>query len=175
MTKINSQKYSKALLEVSKEQNKVEEVLKEVNELIELFNRASLAAIFGSEVYSEQAKSQLVDTLNQSASELMHNFLNTVRANGRLSDLYEILLEVKNTADDMFKIGDVEVISSVALTSAQLDKMNQLARAKFDLNTVKIINTVDPSILGGFVINSRGKIIDASIKTQLAKIAKEIL
>ncbi|WP_373279847.1 F0F1 ATP synthase subunit delta [Lactococcus fujiensis] len=30
-------------------------------------------------------------------------------------------------------------------------------------------------ILGGFVINSRGKIIDASIKSQLAKIAQEIL
>ena len=102
----------------------------------------------------------------------MKNFLDTVRANGRLADLAEILAEIKNTADDMFRIADVEVISSVKLTETQIEKFVALAKSKFDLNEVTIVNTVDEKIVGGFIVNSRGKIIDASVKSQLAKLPK---
>ncbi|MCL2112856.1 MAG: F0F1 ATP synthase subunit delta [Streptococcaceae bacterium] len=175
MTKVNSQKYSKALLEVAQEKEQLENILTEVNEMIQLFEENNLNTFFASEVYSYTVKSEVVDTLLQSSSELISNFLKTVRANGRLSDLTEIFDEIKNTADDMFKIADVEVVSSVQLSEHQIDKFAEMTKAKFDLNEVKIINTVDEKILGGFIVNSRGKIIDASLKTQLAKIAAEIL
>ncbi|WP_252899448.1 F0F1 ATP synthase subunit delta [Lactococcus fujiensis] len=143
MTKINSQKYSKALLEIAQKQNKVKEILDEVKELTQLFETSNLKTFFASDVYSVEAKSQIIDTINQSASELMRNFLNTVRANGRLSSLMEILEEVNETADSMFKIADVEVVSSVPLTDEQLAKFSQLAQSKFDLSTVNLINKVD--------------------------------
>ena len=175
MTKVNSQKYSKALLEVAQEKGQLEAVLAEVSEMIQLFKENQINHFLSSDVYSYSVKSELIDTLIQSGSELMSNFLNTVRSNGRLSDLAEILDEIKNTADDMFKIADVEVVSSIPLTETQIDKFIRLAKSKFDLNEVKVINTVNEKILGGFIVNSRGKIIDASLKTQLAKIAAEIL
>ena len=174
MTKVNSQKYSKALLEVAQEKGQLEAILSEVSEMIQLFKEDNLVAFLSSEVYSFSAKSELIDTLLQTSSEVMSNFLNTVRSNGRLGDLGEILDETKNAADDMFKIADVEV-SSIALTNAQIEKFTAMAKAKFDLNEVTVINTVNEKILGGFIVNSRGKIIDASLKTQLAKIAAEIL
>ena len=175
MTKVNSQKYSKALLEVAQEKGQLETILSEVNELVTLFKEDGLASFFANDVYSNDVKSQVVDSLLASSSELMANFLKTIRLNGRLADLAEILDEIKITADDMFKIGDVEVISSVALTDEQVSKFTNMAKAKFDLNDVKIINNVDENIIGGFIVNSRGKVIDASIRTQLNQIAKEIL
>jgi F-type H+-transporting ATPase subunit delta len=175
MIKINAQKYSKALLEVAKEQGQLDAVLSEVSEMSLLFKENNLDTFFASEVYSFPAKSEVIDTLVEASSALMANFLKTIRENGRLSELAIILEAIKNTADDMFKIADVEVVSSVPLTEAQLEKFAGVAKAKFDLNEVKIVNTVDEKILGGFVVNSRGKIIDASLKTQLAKIAAEIL
>lgn len=175
MTTVNSQKYSKALLEVAKERSQLEVILSEVNELTQLFKEENLASFFETEAYSASAKAQVIDMIKENASDLMKNFLNTVRANGRLADLSDILAEIKNTADDMFKIADVEVVSSVKLTETQIEKFVALAKSKFDLNEVTIVNTVDEKIVGGFIVNSRGKIIDASVKSQLAKIAKEIL
>ena len=175
MTTVNSQKYSKALLEVAEEKSQLEVILSEVNELTQLFKEDDLASFFGTEVYSTAAKSEVIDSIKETSSPLMKNFLDTVRANGRLADLAEILAEIKNTADDMFRIADVEVISSVKLTETQIEKFVALAKSKFDLNEVTIVNTVDEKIVGGFIVNSRGKIIDASVKSQLAKIAKEIL
>lgn len=175
MTTVNAQKYSKALLEVAEERSQLEVILPEVNELTQLFKEENLASFFGAEVYSASAKSQVIDMIKENASDLMKNFLDTVRANGRLADLSDILVEIKNTADDMFKIADVEVVSSVKLTETQIEKFVALAKSKFDLNEVTIVNTVDEKIVGGFIVNSHGKIIDASVKSQLAKIAKEIL
>ncbi len=175
MTKVNSQKYSKALLEVAQEKGQLEAILTEVSEMIQLFKENNLGAFLANEVYSFSAKSELIDTLLQTSSEVMSNFLNTIRSNGRLADLGEILEETKNAADDMFKIADVEVVSSIALSEAQIEKFKAMAKSKFDSNEVTVINTVNEKILGGFIVNSRGKIIDASLKTQLAKIAAEIL
>ncbi|MCL2676678.1 MAG: F0F1 ATP synthase subunit delta [Streptococcaceae bacterium] len=175
MTTVNAQKYSKALLEVAQEKNQLEAILAEVNELNQLFHDNNLDQFFSNEVYSFEAKSQVIDTLQKTASDIMKNFLSTVRANGRMTELSAIFAEIKNTADEMFKIAQVEVLSSVALTPEQISQFEKMAKAKFDLNEAKIINTVDEKILGGFSIESRGKIIDATVKTQLAKIAKEII
>lgn len=175
MTTVNSQKYSKALLEVAREKGQLDNILAEVNELSQVFQNNQLAAFFANEVYPEAAKSQVVDSLKNTASDLMKNFLDTIRLNGRLASLGDILEEIKNTADAMFKISDVEVLSSVKLTEEQIAKLTALSKSKFDLNEVTIKNSVDESILGGFIINARGKIIDASIKTQLSKIAQQIL
>ena len=46
----------------------------------------------------------------------------------------------------------------------QLSKLETTIKSKFDLNEVTIKNTVDTSILGGVIINARGKSID-SIKS----------
>lgn len=175
MSKVNSQKYSRALLEIAQEKHVLEEILEEINELRTVMTSLKLTVFFRNNVYSEVEKSSVVDSMEKNSSILMKNFLDVIRNNGRLSDLEEILTEVKNSADDMFKISDVEVISSIPLTNVQTEKIVQLSKIKFDLNEVTINNSVDNDILGGFIINSRGKIIDASIKTQLAKIAGSIL
>lgn len=78
MTKVNSQKYSKALLEVAQEKGQLEAILSEVSEMIQLFKEDNLVAFLSSEVYSFSAKSELIDTLLQTSSEVMSNFLNTV-------------------------------------------------------------------------------------------------
>ena len=176
MTTVNSQKYSKeTLLEVAEEKSQLEVILSEVNELSQLFKEDDLASFFRNRSIFYSSKIRSYRQYQRNFITLDEKFPDTVRANGRLADLAEILAEIKNTADDMFRISDVEVISSVKLTETQIEKFVALAKSKFDLNEVTIVNTVDEKIVGGFIVNSRGKIIDASVKSQLAKIAKEIL
>ena len=91
MTTVNSQKYSKALLEVAEEKSQLEVILSEVNELTQLFKEDDLASFFGTEVYSTAATSEVIDSINENSSPLMKNFLATVSANGRLADLAEIV------------------------------------------------------------------------------------
>ena len=48
MTKVNSQKYSKALLEVAQEKGQLEAILTEVSEMIQLFKENNLGAFLAN-------------------------------------------------------------------------------------------------------------------------------
>ena len=175
MSLIIAQKYSKALLEVAQEKNLLDETLSEVAEFDQVIKSTDLGTFLADVTYSDEKKIKVIKALQDVSSTIVKNFLETLIVNRRLSLLPLIIQEVRNQADSLVKVSDDEVTPAVALTTAQLEKLETMIKAKFDLNEVTIKNTIDKSILGGVVINARGKIIDASIKSQLTKIAKTII
>ena len=175
MSLIIAQKYSKALLEVAQESQQLEAVLAEVAAFDKVIQSTDLQAFLVDVAYSDDKKHQVIESLQNASSDIFKNFLTILVKNQRMALLPVIIKEIRHQADSLFKISDVDVTSAIALSDAQLSKLETTIKSKFDLNEVTIKNTVDTSILGGVIINARGKIIDASIKSQLTKIAKSII
>lgn len=175
MSLIIAQKYSKALLEVAQESQQLEAVLAEVAAFDQVIQSTDLQAFLVDVAYSDDKKHQVIESLQNASSDIFKNFLTILVKNQRMALLPVIIKEIRHQADSLFKISDVDVTSAIALSDAQLSKLETTIKSKFDLNEVTIKNTVDTSILGGVIINTRGKIIDASIKSQLTKIAKSII
>ncbi len=175
MSLIIAQKYSKALLEVAQEHQQLDEILAEVANFDQVIKATNLTDFLTDVTYADEKKIAVIKNLQDVSSTLFKNFLATLITNKRLALLPLIIKEIRNQADSLFKVSDVEVTTAVDLTSAQLSKLETMVKQKFDLNDVTIKNTIDKNILGGVVINARGKIIDASIKSQLNKIAKSII
>lgn len=175
MSLIIAQKYSKALLEVAQESQQLEVVLAEVAAFDQVIQSTDLQAFLVDVAYSDDKKHQVIESLQNASSDIFKNFLTILVKNQRMALLPVIIKEIRHQADSLFKISDVDVTSAIALSDAQLSKLETTIKSKFDLNEVTIKNTVDTSILGGVIINARGKIIDASIKSQLTKIAKSII
>ena len=175
MSLIIAQKYSKALLEVAQESQQLEAVLAEVAAFDQVIQSTDLQAFLVDVAYSDDKKHQVIESLQNASSDIFKNFLTIMVKNQRMALLPVIIKEIRHQADSLFKISDVDVTSAIALSDAQLSKLETTIKSKFDLNEVTIKNTVDTSILGGVIINARGKIIDASIKSQLTKIAKSII
>ena len=175
MSLIIAQKYSKALLEVAQESHQLEAVLAEVAAFDQVIQSTDLQAFLVDVAYSDDKKHQVIESLQNASSDIFKNFLTILVKNQRMALLPVIIKEIRHQADSLFKISDVDVTSAIALSDAQLSKLETTIKSKFDLNEVTIKNTVDTSILGGVIINARGKIIDASIKSQLTKIAKSII
>ncbi|GAX46682.1 F0F1 ATP synthase subunit delta [Pseudolactococcus reticulitermitis] len=175
MSLIIAQKYSKALLEVAQDSQQLEPVLAEVAAFNQVIQSTDLQAFLTDVAYSDDKKHQVIESLQNVSSDIFKNFLDVLVKNQRMTLLPLIIKEIRHQADSLFKISDVEVTSVIALSDAQLSKLETTIKRKFDLNEVTIKNTIDTSILGGVIINARGKIIDASIKSQLNKIAKTII
>lgn len=175
MSLIIAQKYSKALLEVAQESQQLEAVLAEVAAFDQVIQSTDLQAFLVDVAYSDDKKHQVIESLQNASSDIFKNFLTILVKNQRMALLPVIIKEIRHQADRLFKISDVDVTSAIALSEAQLNKLETTIKSKFDLNEVTIKNTVDTSILGGVIINARGKSIDASIKSQLNKIAKSII
>ena len=175
MSLIIAQKYSKALLEVAQERQQLEAVLAEVAAFNQVIQSTDLQDFLVDVAYSDDKKHQVIESLQNVSSDIFKNFLEVLVKNQRMALLPLIIKEVRHQADNLFKISDVDVTSAIVLSDIQLSKLETTIKSKFDLNEVTIKNTVDTSILGGVIINARGKIIDASIKSQLTKIAKSII
>ena len=175
MSVIIAQKYSKALLEVAQERQQLEAVLAEVAAFNQVIQSTDLQDFLVDVAYSDDKKHQVIESLQNVSSDIFKNFLEVLVKNQRMALLPLIIKEVRHQADNLFKISDVDVTSAIVLSDIQLSKLETTIKSKFDLNEVTIKNTVDTSILGGVIINARGKSIDASIKSQLNKIAKSII
>ena len=175
MSLIIAQKYSKALLEVAQERQQLEAVLAEVAAFNQVIQSTDLQDFLVDVAYSDDKKHQVIESLQNLSSDIFKNFLEVLVKNQRMALLPLIIKEVRHQADNLFKISDVDVTSAIVLSDIQLSKLETTIKSKFDLNEVTIKNTVDTSILGGVIINARGKSIDASIKSQLNKIAKSII
>ena len=175
MSLIIAQKYSKALFEVAQERQQLEAVLAEVAAFNQVIQSTDLQDFLVDVAYSDDKKHQVIESLQNVSSDIFKNFLEVLVKNQRMALLPLIIKEVRHQADNLFKISDVDVTSAIVLSDIQLSKLETTIKSKFDLNEVTIKNTVDTSILGGVIINARGKSIDASIKSQLNKIAKSII
>ena len=99
-------------------------------------------------------------------------------------------LAAMRTEDDLNLVGDVartykeildsedKTVSVTVTTSVPLDddlREKVIAKAEKDLNApVYLVERVDPSIIGGVVLEARGNRYDASVRAQLANIRKTL-
>jgi F-type H+-transporting ATPase subunit delta len=171
---IIARKYAKALIEAAKESNQIEALLTEALELEKSLELCHAQNYLADDIVPEAQKSELLNKIADDASQMMGNMLRIIAENARFALLTLILKEYKILANKALGHDEVEVITSVALTETQQNKMMNVIKAKFDLKNVTIVNQVDKNILGGFIIKNNVKVLDASIKSQLAKIAAEL-
>lgn len=68
-----------------------------------------------------------------------------------------------------------KVISAVKLDDEQLHKLGQAYAEKYDLKELKLTNQVDPSIIGGVILEVEDYIIDGSVKNKLKKIRAQLV
>lgn len=139
-------------------------------EKIEAYTRALLEA-----ARSEgRANSDLVQW--QHARKFSPEVLETISAMQREDDLHlieEVAKQYKEYLDAQDTTVSVTVTTVVPLDEGLREKIR--AKAEADLGApVYLVERVDPSIVGGIMLEVRGKRYDASVRAQLANIRKTL-
>lgn len=174
MTLEVSKKYSKALIQAYEDSDKIDDLVTETKSLLEIVAQTDLIDFLQNYSFSDEDKKKIIAELAGNFSPMMKNFLGLLEKNKRVSILDKILEQTIMDIEDIQGLAQVEVISAVQLDEEQLAKAKRISANKFNLKEVEIQNIINKDIIGGMIIKSRGKIIDMSIKSQLAKIAQEI-
>jgi F-type H+-transporting ATPase subunit delta len=168
-------RYARALFEVAKERgliDKIEAELKEIAGAVE--QNAELSKILMHPHISAEAKKELVKELFQAhiAAETQ-NFLDVLIENGRESDLAGIVSSYVKLANEERGIADAVVTTAKPLSEeeqAQLaEKFGKLINKQLRIQTV-----VDPSILGGVIVQIGDRLYDGSIKSKLEHFAHQL-
>ncbi len=169
-------RYAQALLDLSTEQNVVDKVNADMVQLSGVCKESKdFANLLNSPIVESKKKSDIFAALFESKMEKMSlDFLNLIVKNSRedilpqIADGFVSLYKKKNN------ILDVTVISATTLDKATKDQIVNKIKASFN-GTIELIEKVDPSLIGGFIVRIDDKQIDASIASQLSNLKNILL
>jgi F-type H+-transporting ATPase subunit delta len=168
-------RYARALLGLASERNeldRVEEELRMIASLVDDSREFELMLI--SPVVKPYKKKNILQAIfKDSFSDLISEFINILVTKGRESLLPTIVVEALLQLRIKKNIQAVEVRSATPLEESTRDIV--LAEiAKIHDGTIELNETIDPDLIGGFILRMDDKQIDASIKRQLSTLRRKL-
>jgi F-type H+-transporting ATPase subunit delta len=169
-----AQVYSRALFEVAKEHDVLDEVRDQLGEFTDAMseNRA-LQAFFFSPTFSTDEKKEGLKAAVTGAEPAFMNFLEALIERHRMPALFRIRVSYDELWDAERDVLPVEVTSAVPLDKATVasigDRIGEQTK-----RTVELSSTVDPDIIGGIVLRVGNVILDASIRNRLDQLRKQV-
>jgi F-type H+-transporting ATPase subunit delta len=167
--------YAEALLNASgDEANAAVEELEAIEaEVFRPYPR--FAAILASSSVSESEKDRiLVDTFEGRALPTVVKFLRVLNRHGRLALLWSVIRQARAVLDRRQNRKPVTVRSAVPLDEGQIEAVKGRLASMIHATPV-ITLEVDPSLIGGLVVQVGDDVYDASVRTRLERIRGRLI
>lgn len=168
-------RYAKSLLDLSKEQNAVEEVKNDMLFFEEVVDTNSeLEAILKNPIVPLDKKQGILDGIFASKLHpISTSFLKLVVAKGRSSILFDTAKQFVQQYNNIKGIVTADVVSATELTDANRTEIVSLVKKELGATEVLLKEKVNADLIGGFVLKVGDKQFDASIANSLKKLKKE--
>ena len=166
--------YGDALFDVAKETGKLDEIHDQLGEFTDAVNSNHDLQVFLFSPYFSSAEKR--DGLAQAvsgANEELKNFLELLAEKHRMPALSHIRRHFDERWAEENKRLDVRLTSAVELESDVVDHVRTEVEKQTD-RKVDLETDVDPDILGGLVLRVGNMVLDASIRSKLEKLRKEV-
>ncbi len=171
---VAARRYAEALFQVCDgAENRVRALAELKAFLGSLEGAKELSAFFFNPVVPVSEKRSALDALKEKLP-LTYRFLITTTEAGRLELLAEIATALEQMNEEVSGELSVRLRSAHALSSSALDEIRQLLQEKWK-RKLKIQSEIDPGLIGGFVAQAPGKLLDASVASQLEGLEQQIL
>jgi F-type H+-transporting ATPase subunit delta len=166
--------YARSLFEVAQEKSQLDSVRDQIGAFADAVDASrELQTFFFSPYFSTAEKIDGLDRAVTGADPIVVNFLKLLIENHRMP----VIFRVRRTLDQLWqeenKLLPVQVTSAVALDQATVnqigDRIAQQTGRKIELSA-----SVEPEILGGIVVRVGNSILDASIRSRLEQLRKQV-
>jgi F-type H+-transporting ATPase subunit delta len=159
-------RYAKSLVDLAEEQGKLDRVLEDVQGFIKASEDRGLALLLKSPIIQGPKKISIIEAIfKDKMDKLTLSFLRLIVVKGRESYLRDIALAFVEQYRVIKKISAVRVTSAVILSNDQLEaiKSKLASSTPFKGTKVELETKVDPSIVGGLIIEIGDRQYDASV------------
>ena len=167
-------RYAKSLLDLSIEQNKVEEVFEDMSNLAKTIEGSrDLRVMLNSPVIKPDAKAKvLTQIFSGNVGEMTAKFIALITNKGREALLGGIAHAFLFQYKAFKNISQAEVISSAPLDAETKAKVEELLQ-KLAPGLSDLKETINPDLIGGYILKVGDQMIDASVSTQLRELRRE--
>ncbi|MCK3904120.1 F0F1 ATP synthase subunit delta [Streptococcus suis] len=168
------QKYALSFVEKVSDHAEIWEMYDQLSELITIIHDSKLNRLLLSATVSREEKAAFVRTVRQSSFWQINDLIEDIIRDGHADLLLETLERVRLQISKFKNEFEAHVVSVYPLTEEQKDRLRQLVEERFSLRVRTIIEELDQSLLGGFIVSVNHKVIDASVRTQLKDVRKKL-
>lgn len=167
-------RYAKALLELCMEQNNVDQVAGDMKYLEEVnATTKDFTILLNSPVINSDKKIAIFGEIFGQFETLTTSFVNLITKNRREYMLPTIAASFEAQLKAQRGIVPISIVSARALNKASRDMI--LAKVGASINgTLEVTETIDESLIGGFIVNLDDKQIDASIASQFNNLKQRL-
>jgi F-type H+-transporting ATPase subunit delta len=168
--------YARALYDFSVENNLMHQItadfqnlevfLEQASELTEYLNNPLIAKTQKQEVLEKTLKSQL--------NSETFKFLNVLVSRDRINLLSAVITSYLDLVYDAASIKMIEVSTAFPFTNLQKNTLIKKLKELTNAREIRLVITVDSSLIGGFMIKTNSRVIDFTVKNQLQQLAKHL-
>ena len=166
--------YSEALFDVAKEKDELAEVQEQLGQFADaVAEDKDLQVFFFSPYLSSQDKRDGISKAISGGNEELINFLELLAEKHRMPALFAIRRRFDELAAAENDELEVTVTSAVELDPSVIESIGAEIEKKTG-KTIDLRSEVDDSIIGGIVLQVGNRVLDASIRSRLDKLRREV-
>ena len=168
-------RYAKSLIDLSTEQNALEEIKNDMVFFEQVVDdNSELEAILKNPIVPLDKKAGILnDLFGTKVHQITNSFLKLVVNKGRAAILFDTAKQFIAQYNTIKGIVTAEVTLAIALTDASKAEVVALVKKEIGANEVIVKEKVDEKLIGGFILKVGDKQFDASIASGLNKLKKE--
>ena len=168
-------RYSKALINFSETKKASKKVYEEMKVISKIFSQNKIALnLFSNPVISISKKKNLIFKFLKNTSQETVKLIDLLEKNKRLYMISDISINYINLYKSKKGISNAKITTAVKLSKKLeikiIEKLKNIHKGE-----IKILNIIDPKIIGGFIINFNGLQYDASVKNQFKLLKSQIV
>jgi F-type H+-transporting ATPase subunit delta len=169
-----AQVYGRSLFEVAREEGKLDELREQLSQFADALEaNRELAIFFFSPYFSTKEKQDALVRALDGADEAFVNFLELLIENHRMPVIFRIRAHYERLWEEENRTLPVEITSAIELDQATTENLGRTIGERTG-QKVNLAAHVDPDIIGGIIVRVGNSILDASIRTRLEQLRRQV-
>jgi F-type H+-transporting ATPase subunit delta len=171
-----ARRYARALLELAREEGTLDATGQELAAVAAAFDEPRLRAVVLNPVVEAGARRRVVEGVLGAlgATPSVANLVKLLADRDRLSILSQVAQAYNELVDAEIGRTRVRITSAAPLGAAEKTELTELAKRLAGTGEVVVTTAVDADLLGGVVVDIHGTVWDGSLRTQLARISRDM-
>lgn len=168
-------RYAKSLLDLAVERGQLEQVYGDMLYLQQLTkaSRDFLNLLRSPIVSSDKKLAAINAVVSKNVGQLTEAFAKLLVNKNREGELPEIIEAFIHQYKEQKGVHTVKLTTAVAVSDAIKNQLVEQVKKTSGLQNIELETTVDPNIIGGFVLQTGDKLVDASVAYDLKQISRQ--
>lgn len=168
-------RYAKSLVDIAREMNQLEAVHKDVLFLNGVIQASrDFVVMLNSPVITADKKDKIIAAIAKDrTSAITQTFLQLLTRKSREGDLPGIVKSFIEQYNKLIGLHNAKLTTATPISQELIDSFAQKIKQSSNISKLNLETAVDDKLIGGFVLEMEGKLIDASILRDLNDVKKQ--